>query len=44
MAKVEFSGKQILRRLTPKRFLGSIFVINTSRREGKEAEFGRRRC
>lgn len=44
MAKVEFSGKQIPRRLTPKRFLGSVIVIDTSRREGKGAEFGRGRC
>lgn len=36
----ELSGEQILRRrLTPKRFVGSVFE-----REGKEAESGRGRC
>lgn len=34
--KGSVSGKQILRRrFTPKRLLGSVFGINTSRREGK---------
>ena len=43
-SEVEFSGSQMLRRrFTLGRFLGSVFGLNTSRREEREADSGRGR-